>query len=96
MSRHVSEDKYQEFSRRIEVAENEARGEKLGIWSDAMKEERESEGYPLGTPSEPSRLAGSDPIRARCLRMDRRPAVPGHADSENTRHVKSPWGGDAA
>ena len=44
--RLISEDQYKQFALRIEVAESEARGEKLGIWSDAMKEERESEGYP--------------------------------------------------
>jgi hypothetical protein len=44
--RLISEDQYKQFAHRIEVAESEARGEKLGIWSDAMKEERESEGYP--------------------------------------------------
>jgi hypothetical protein len=44
--RLISEDQYKQFARRIEVAENQARAEKLGIWSDAMKEERESEGYP--------------------------------------------------
>ena len=44
--RLVPDDQYQEFAHRIEVAEGRARAEKLGIWSDAMKEERESEGYP--------------------------------------------------
>lgn len=44
--RLISKDQYQEFAHRIGVAENRARAEKLGIWSDAMKEERESEGYP--------------------------------------------------
>jgi endonuclease YncB( thermonuclease family) len=29
----------------IEAAESAARAEKLGIWSDAVKEERQSEGY---------------------------------------------------
>jgi hypothetical protein len=44
--RLISEDQYQDFAHRIGVAENQARAEKLGIWSDAMKEERDSEGYP--------------------------------------------------
>ncbi len=43
--RLISYDQYQQFAHRIGVAENQARAEKLGIWSDAMKE-RESEGYP--------------------------------------------------
>jgi hypothetical protein len=44
--RLVSEGDYERQMRRIEVAETQAREEKLGIWSDAMKEEREEEGYP--------------------------------------------------
>jgi hypothetical protein len=44
--RLISEDEYKQFADRIVVAENQAREEKVGIWSDAMKEERESEGYP--------------------------------------------------
>jgi hypothetical protein len=44
--RLISDDQYKQFAHRIEAAENQARGEKLGIWSDSMKEERESEGYP--------------------------------------------------
>jgi hypothetical protein len=44
--RLISEDQYQLFAHRIELAEKQARAEKLGIWSDAMKEERESDGYP--------------------------------------------------
>ena len=44
--RLVSEDEYEQFRQRIVAAENEARAEKLGIWSDAMKEERQSDGYP--------------------------------------------------
>ena len=44
--RLISEDQYDQLVHRIEVAESEARDRKLGIWSDAMKEERESEGYP--------------------------------------------------
>jgi hypothetical protein len=43
--RLISEDQYKRFAHRIDVAENQARAEKVGIWSDAMKEERESEGY---------------------------------------------------
>jgi endonuclease YncB( thermonuclease family) len=37
---------YQADMQRIEAAEALARKEKLGIWSDGMKEEREAEGYP--------------------------------------------------
>ena len=44
--RLMSDDEYKQRMRRIEVAETQARSEKLGIWSDAMKEERESAGYP--------------------------------------------------
>jgi hypothetical protein len=44
--RLVSEVDYERQMRRIELAETQAREEKLGIWSDAMKEEREQEGYP--------------------------------------------------
>jgi hypothetical protein len=43
--RLISENEYQRFARRIGEAEIQARAEKLGIWSDAMKEERESVGY---------------------------------------------------
>jgi hypothetical protein len=43
--RLISENEYQQFARGIEEAEIQARARKLGIWSDAMKEERESEGY---------------------------------------------------
>ncbi len=43
--RLVSEDEYRLLMRRVEVAENQARSDKVGIWSDAMKDERESEGY---------------------------------------------------
>jgi len=43
--RLVSDDEYKLLIRRVEVAENQARSDKVGIWSDAMKEERESEGY---------------------------------------------------
>ena len=43
--RLISENEYQQFARRIGEAEIRARAEKLGVWSDAMKEERESEGY---------------------------------------------------
>jgi hypothetical protein len=44
--RLVAEDDYKARMRRIEIAEAQARKEKLGIWSNAMKAERESEGYP--------------------------------------------------
>jgi hypothetical protein len=44
--RLISDDQYQLFAHRIELAEDQARAEKMGIWSDAMKEERESDGYP--------------------------------------------------
>ena len=39
----------EDYARRMDLvarAEKAAREEKLGIWSDAMREERESEGYP--------------------------------------------------
>lgn len=44
--RLMPEADYQARMQRIEAAENLARKEKLGIWSDAMKEEREAEGFP--------------------------------------------------
>lgn len=44
--RLVTEDDYRERVRRIDAAESQARAEKLGIWSDAMEEERQLEGYP--------------------------------------------------
>jgi len=44
--RLIAEDQYKQFADRIVAAESQAREEKLGIWSDAMKEERESDGYP--------------------------------------------------
>jgi NACalpha-BTF3-like transcription factor len=44
--RLIADDDYELLMDRVEVAENQAHSEKLGIWSDAMKEERESEGYP--------------------------------------------------
>lgn len=44
--RLISEDLYQKFCERIEAAERQARTDKLGIWSDEMKEERESAGLP--------------------------------------------------
>jgi hypothetical protein len=44
--RLVADDDYGERIRRIDAAESQARAEKLGIWSDAMKDERESEGLP--------------------------------------------------
>jgi len=42
--RLVSEDEYAEQMRRIDAAEAVARKEKLGIWSDAMKADREAQG----------------------------------------------------
>jgi hypothetical protein len=42
--RLVADDEYKELMRRVEIAERRARREKLGIWSDKMKEEREAEG----------------------------------------------------
>ena len=44
--RLMPEADYQSRMRRIEAAEDLARKERVGIWSDAMKEEREAEGYP--------------------------------------------------
>lgn len=44
--RLITEDDYRERVRRIDAAESQARAEKLGIWSDAMEAERQSEGYP--------------------------------------------------
>lgn len=43
--RLVPDDDYKTCMHRIEVAETQAREEKVGIWSDAMKAEREAEGY---------------------------------------------------
>jgi endonuclease YncB( thermonuclease family) len=45
-ARLVSEDEYKKRMRRVELAESEAREEKRGIWSDAMKAEREENGIP--------------------------------------------------
>jgi hypothetical protein len=44
--RLISDDEYEQFRQRIVAAESQARTEKLGIWSDAMKEARQSDGYP--------------------------------------------------
>jgi hypothetical protein len=44
--RLVSEDDYKQRMRKVHVAETQAREAKLGVWSDAMKAEREAEGYP--------------------------------------------------
>jgi hypothetical protein len=44
--RLVSEDDYKRRIRSIEVAETQAHKDKLGIWSDAMKADREEAGYP--------------------------------------------------
>lgn len=43
--RLVSEKDYDRRMHKIEVAETQARKERLGIWSDSMKAEREEEGY---------------------------------------------------
>ena len=43
--RLVSEDEYKSLMGRVEVAENQARSDKVGIWSDVIKAARESEGY---------------------------------------------------
>jgi hypothetical protein len=44
--RLISDDEYEQFRERIVAAETQARTEKLGIWSDTMKDERQSDGYP--------------------------------------------------
>jgi hypothetical protein len=44
--RLIPEDRYRQFAHRIEAAEKQARSEKLGIWSDEKKEERQAEGFP--------------------------------------------------
>jgi hypothetical protein len=44
--RLMSEDDYGRHMQSVEFAEARARQEKLGIWSDAMKAERQAEGYP--------------------------------------------------
>ncbi len=44
--RLISEDDYKARMLRVEEAESKARSEKLGIWSDAMKDEREADGLP--------------------------------------------------
>ena len=43
--RLIADDEYKVLMRQVEIAETQARSEKLGIWSDKMKEEREAEGY---------------------------------------------------
>ena len=43
--RFISNDHYQRFSQQVIEAEKEARAEKRGVWSDAMREEREADGY---------------------------------------------------
>jgi hypothetical protein len=45
-ARLVSDDDYQRRLKQVEEAELAAQSEKLGIWSDATKEEGQSEGYP--------------------------------------------------
>lgn len=44
--RLVSENDYKGRLTRIKAAEAEARREKLGVWSDSMKADREAEGFP--------------------------------------------------
>jgi len=44
--RLLTDEDYHLRMRRVEAAETEARQAKVGIWSDAMKAEREEEGYP--------------------------------------------------
>jgi hypothetical protein len=44
--RLASDDEYKLRMHSVEVAETQAHKEKLGIWSDSMKGEREAEGYP--------------------------------------------------
>ena len=41
-----SEDEYNHQMDQIKTAETEARRQKMGVWSDSMKEERESLGIP--------------------------------------------------
>jgi hypothetical protein len=43
--RLIADGQYKVLMRRVEIAETQARSEKLGIWSDKMKEERAAEGY---------------------------------------------------
>ena len=43
--RLIADDEYKVLIHQVEIAETQARSEKLGIWSDKMKEEREAEGY---------------------------------------------------
>jgi hypothetical protein len=44
--RLIAEDDYRARIRRIDAAESQARAQKLGVWSDAMRAERQSEGFP--------------------------------------------------
>jgi hypothetical protein len=44
--RLIADGDYQALMRRIDAAEQVARKEKRGIWSDAMKQERQEQGYP--------------------------------------------------
>jgi hypothetical protein len=44
--RVVTDVSYKAYMHRIDMAEGQARAEKLGIWSDAMKDERQAEGFP--------------------------------------------------
>ena len=43
--RFISDEDYQRFLQQVIEAEKEARAEKRGVWSDAMREEREADGY---------------------------------------------------
>ena len=61
--RLVTEDDYKARMRRIEIAEAQARKEKLGIWSNAMKAERESEG--VGDDEFPRDSGGQDALLVR-------------------------------
>jgi hypothetical protein len=45
LSRLIADRDYALRMRRIEAAESKARADKLGIWSDAMRDERREEGY---------------------------------------------------
>jgi endonuclease YncB( thermonuclease family) len=45
LKRFISDEEYQRFSQQVIEAEKEARAEKRGVWSDAMRGEREANGY---------------------------------------------------
>ena len=44
--RLIASDDYHKRLRRVDKAEALARAEKRGVWSDAMRDERQSDGYP--------------------------------------------------